>query len=233
MTDPTPTPVAAEEALRTAFETLTQWLNHNQHCPARLTGTDCICGLAKRLADFRAALTEEGPEPRREAHELSDYQRGYVDGFDAPVNLAARSAAPTPEAAGLREALDAAIEGLLGTPRPTLDAGPAGIKEWELAFYRLLTAYRASKGEIEMCPVRSSVTDQSCLLPVGHPQDSADRFHRYAAPSQPARADLDAAVRTVLRLHIKGSGVDRCERCEAPWPCAEAKVAARLTENDR
>jgi hypothetical protein len=33
------------------------------------------------------------------------------------------------------------------------------------------------------CPVPSSVTDAPCLLPDGHPPDSASRFHRYAAPA--------------------------------------------------
>lgn len=32
----------------------------------------------------------------------------------------------------------------------------------------------------EACPVRSSVTDQPCLLPKGHTQDTPNRFHRYA-----------------------------------------------------
>lgn len=32
------------------------------------------------------------------------------------------------------------------------------------------------------CPVRSSVTDARCLLPIGHPQDSPTRFHRYGVP---------------------------------------------------
>lgn len=31
------------------------------------------------------------------------------------------------------------------------------------------------------CPVRSSITMQECLLPAGHPPDSPNRFHRYAA----------------------------------------------------
>lgn len=31
------------------------------------------------------------------------------------------------------------------------------------------------------CPVNSSITGQPCLLPAGHPADSAVRFHRYAA----------------------------------------------------
>jgi len=30
------------------------------------------------------------------------------------------------------------------------------------------------------CAVRSSITDQPCLLPEGHAPDSAVRFHRYA-----------------------------------------------------
>lgn len=84
--------------------------------------------------------------------------------------------------ASLREALDAAIEGLLGTVRPP-STDKDGIVAWELAASRLRVAYRAYRGEVTMCPVPSSVTGQPCLLPDGHPMDSAVRFHRYAPPA--------------------------------------------------
>jgi hypothetical protein len=35
---------------------------------------------------------------------------------------------------------------------------------------------------ISACPVRSSITDQPCLLPVGHRQYRADRFHKFKPP---------------------------------------------------
>lgn len=40
------------------------------------------------------------------------------------------------------------------------------------------------------CPVRS-IFDKPCLLPEGHPQDSANRFHRYAPPSPIQRGRLE------------------------------------------
>src|SRR5512143_260514 len=40
-----------------------------------------------------------------------------------------------------------------------------------------------SAWEQSPCPIPSSITGAECLLPDGHPQDSATRFHRYANPS--------------------------------------------------
>lgn len=48
---------------------------------------------------------------------------------------------------------------------------------------RMLVAIRDLLSEVvRPCPIRSSITDQPCLLPDGHPANSAVRFHRYAAP---------------------------------------------------
>lgn len=40
------------------------------------------------------------------------------------------------------------------------------------------------------CPMRSSITDQPCLLPDGHPPDSHFRFHKFGPPVPTPDPDL-------------------------------------------
>ena len=41
------------------------------------------------------------------------------------------------------------------------------------------------------CPVRSSITDQPCVLPEGHQAESPMRFHKYAPPLDPGKFSAD------------------------------------------
>lgn len=56
------------------------------------------------------------------------------------------------------------------------------------------------------CPIRSSVSGQPCLLEAGHPADSRDRFHRYAAGPEVVFAFADPARRTWVALNRAGDG---------------------------
>jgi len=94
-----------------------------------------------------------------------------MNGFDLSDE---RGDVPTPE-----DVLDAALEAFFAVQRPPSTDREA-IVEYEMALQRLRVAYGVRAGTVEPCPVRSSITDQSCPLPAGHPQDSATRFHRYA-----------------------------------------------------
>ena len=144
---------------------------------------------------------EEGPEPRTEAHELSDYQRGYVDGFDAPVNVAARSASPTPEAAGLRERIREGVEGLISRGEWRENVGQRGAPRWRATVARSEVYY---------------IID-----------------HALTAPSQPARADLDAERRIAEALDdelvadLLGGPLESGE-----ITILSRHIAARLTERD-
>lgn len=61
------------------------------------------------------------------------------------------------------------------------------------------------------CPIRSSVTEQECLLEAGHPADSHSRFHRYPGDTKPDSmhdvtfALADFGRRTFLALSRDGS----------------------------
>ena len=57
------------------------------------------------------------------------------------------------------------------------------------------------------------------------PLDREEALH--IAAWSPSRAIAACDLADAAKMHVRGSGVDRCERCEAPWPCAEAAALAR------
>jgi hypothetical protein len=56
------------------------------------------------------------------------------------------------------------------------------------------------------CPMRSSVTDQPCVLTWGHPMDSAVRFHRFEPPA--ALLDAEPAGRVAVSVAVNDAGDD-------------------------
>ena len=97
---------------------------------AAARAADIILSATEAKA-LSAALDAAQPAPALdvdtlpELGRLTDYQRGYLHGFDAPVNVAARTPTPDP----LREALDEAIRLTSGPGNGTITRRRS-IDEW-------------------------------------------------------------------------------------------------------
>lgn len=143
--------------------------------------------------EYRSSLDELEP------HDLTPYQRGYIDGFDAPANLRARSEV-TPEPSRLRGALiDAMLDAIraYGDARADVAYGRATRKAIDLAWERVLavghipplatsTTDTGERGETEPCP--------TCGQPVDVPQrgDHDYGINLAAADPLPRIEGLDA-----------------------------------------
>lgn len=134
------------------------------------------------IRDHRAALASQPDIAARPEG------RGYfvADTWNDGTPIEQPDIAARPSAT---EDLETALEAFFAVPRPPATDQEA-IVQYELALQRLRIAYGVYAGTLKPCPVRSSITDQPCLLAERHPQDSETRFHRYEA------ADIAAGAPT-------------------------------------
>ena len=125
----------------------------------------------------------------------------------------------------LQAALDADPRGAKGSPPATVNlritmAGrgqpESVIREAEIDMSQVQAIGRILD---DRCPIRSSITDQPCLLPAGHDADSPTRFHRFAVnPTRDMYSRLAAQYRETPAVpdHGGGSPGDLYDKPEAP-----------------
>lgn len=137
------------------------------------------------VAHRRCALC---PETENEHFPATDGADGFCNGCGLGHVFVPRPDAPwTGEAGYLRRRVESWMLSSGGTAMYDDDRNPRHL------LFLLATVLMENGWTIppdtdrttEPCPVRSSVTDQRCLLPAGHPQHGPARFHKYERRPEP------------------------------------------------